>query len=122
MEKRLSNVFKTENVTKLSKTFLKSLYIALQESPSLIACMGFELKYLSGYILLTDQISSCLVAFISWDNGQYVYCTCSLTRLWRLLNFEINFLFLIKPFFLRDQKVNIKNSNILKTKRAFKLK
>ena len=25
----------------------------------------------------------CLVAFISWDTGQYVYCNCLLTRLWR---------------------------------------
>ena len=25
----------------------------------------------------------CLVAFASWDIGQYVYCICLLTRLWR---------------------------------------
>ena len=25
----------------------------------------------------------CLVAFTSWDFGQYVYCNCLLTRLWR---------------------------------------
>ena len=25
----------------------------------------------------------CLVAFTSWDIGQYVYCNCLLTRLWR---------------------------------------
>ena len=25
----------------------------------------------------------CLIAFTSWDIGQYVYCNCLLTRLWR---------------------------------------
>ena len=25
----------------------------------------------------------CLVAFTSWDIGQYMYCNCLLTRLWR---------------------------------------
>ena len=25
----------------------------------------------------------CLVAFTSWDIGQYMYCNCSLTGLWR---------------------------------------
>ena len=25
----------------------------------------------------------CLVVFVSWDIGQYVYCNCLLTRLWR---------------------------------------
>ena len=37
-----------------------------------------------------------------------------------MINFEINLIFLIKLFFLQDQKA--KNSNILITKRAFKIK
>ena len=38
------------------------------------------------------------------------------------MNFEINLVFLIKPFFLHDQIVTTKNVNILRTKRAFKIK
>ena len=38
------------------------------------------------------------------------------------MNFEINFNFLIKPFFLQDQKSHNKNLNILRMKRAFKMK
>ena len=38
------------------------------------------------------------------------------------MNFEINFIFLIKPFFPHDQKVMIQNVNILTMKRAFKMK
>ena len=34
------------------------------------------------------------------------------------MDFEINFIFLIEPFFLHDQKVMIK-TYILRTKRAF---
>ena len=49
----------------------------------------------------------CLVAFTLWDIGQYLYCNCLLTRL-HVMNFEINLTFLIKPFFLHDQKVMIK--------------
>ena len=37
------------------------------------------------------------------------------------MNFEINLILLIKSFFLPDQKVMIK-TNILRTKRAFKMK
>ena len=34
------------------------------------------------------------------------------------MNFEINLIFLIKPFFLDDQKVMKKNLNILRSKRS----
>ena len=69
-----------------------------------------------------------MVTFTSWDIGQYVYCSCLLylyckcllTRLWRY--FEINLIFLIKPFFLYDEKEKTKTLNILRTKRAFKIK
>ena len=39
-----------------------------------------------------------------------------------VMNFEINLIFLIEPFFLHDQKVLNKILNILRTKRAFKVK
>ena len=38
------------------------------------------------------------------------------------MNFEVNLIFLIKPFFLHDQKIVTKNLNILRTKRAFQMK
>ena len=57
----------------------------------------------------------CMVAFTSQDIGQYVYCNYFLTRLWNM-KFQINLIFLIKPFLLYDQKVKIKNLNILRTK------
>ena len=63
---------------------------------------------------------NCLVAFTSWDIGQYVYCNCLLTRLW-CHNFEINLVFLIKPFFLHDQKFKANNCHILRTE-GFKMK
>ena len=37
------------------------------------------------------------------------------------MDFEINFIFLIEPFYLPDQKV-MTNLNISRTKRAFKVK
>ena len=39
-----------------------------------------------------------------------------------IMNFEVKLVFLIKPFFLHYQKVMTKKSNILRTKRAFKIK
>ena len=56
--------------------------------------MIFEEKYFPCYVLLTDQIS------LSGCNIFIVYQTgCDIT------NFEINLVFLMKPFFLQDQKV-----------------
>ena len=67
MEKRLSNIL-TVNVTKLTKAILKSSYRVLQESPSPIYCMIFEEECLSGYIVLTDQmsLSGCLYFVRYW--------------------------------------------------------
>ena len=43
----------------------------------------------------------CLVAFTSWDIGQYVYCNCLLTRLWR--HIFLNWPYLSnKAIFLHD--------------------
>ena len=39
-----------------------------------------------------------------------------------VMDFEINLIFLIELFFLHDQKVMTKNLNIMRKKRAFKVK
>ena len=62
-----------------------------------------------------------LVAITSWDIEQYVYCNCLLTRLWRhkFWNWPCisnQAVFSIWP------KIQDKNLNILRTKRAFKMK
>ena len=72
--------------------------------------------FLMLYILLTDQIS--LVALTSWDIGQNLYYNCLLTRLWRH-KFDINLIFLIKPFCCLTSED--KNVTILKTKKAFEV-
>ena len=46
----------------------------------------------------------CLGAFTSWDIMQYVYCNC-LRPGCDVINFKINLVFLIKTFFLLNQKV-----------------
>ena len=59
----------------------------------------------------------CRIAFTSWDIGQYVYCNCLLTRLWRHKLW--NRLYLSnQAVFLRQDK----NVNILRTRRTFKIK
>ena len=37
------------------------------------------------------------------------------------MNFEVNFIFLFKPFFLHDQKVMTETLKILRKKRAFNM-
>ena len=68
MKKRLSNIFKTTKVKKLTEAIIKSSYRVVQESPSLISCIIFQQKYFSGYILLTNQISlsGCLYFVRYW--------------------------------------------------------
>ena len=85
------------------KTFWKTkIVLALVSLPRFPH--HFWKKYFACYILLTEV--HCLLAFSLWDIGQYLYCSCLLTRLWRV-SFEINLTFLIKPFFLPDQKINL---------------
>ena len=45
----------------------------------------------------------CLVVFISWGIGQYMYRDCLLTKLW-CHDFKINLILLIKLFFLYSKK------------------
>ena len=71
--------------------------------------MIFKEKYLSGYILLTDQIPN----FIVWVPllheilGNMRIVIVSLPG-FDVMNFEINFTFVIKPFFLHDQNIKRK--------------
>ena len=76
-----------------------------QKFPWLIFCKTFEEKYLSCYTILPNF----MIAFTSWDVGQYVYCNCLLTiTCCNVITSEINLIFLIKHFFLHSQKVKIK--------------
>ena len=58
----------------------------------------------------------CLVAFTSWDIGQYVYWNCLLTSLWRHKFWHWPYIF-NKAVFSTWPKSQEKNSNILRTKR-----
>ena len=59
----------------------------------------------------------CLVALYSWDVAQYVYCNCSLTRLWRH-KFRNQPYLSNQAVFSIWQKCQDKSLNILRTKRA----
>ena len=50
MEKRLPNIFKTMNITKLTKAILKNSERVLQEFPCLIYCMISEEIYFSMFL------------------------------------------------------------------------
>ena len=61
-----------------------------------------------------------IFSILIFNKVQYVCCNRLLTRLWSL-NFEINVIFLIKPFFIW-KKSQDRNLNILRTKRALEVK
>ena len=63
--------------------------------------MIFEEIYFYCYIVLSDQIH--LVAFTSWNIGQYVYCNFDVPHC-DVLNFEIDLNFLSSRFFLKTKK------------------
>ena len=63
-------------------------------------CIIFEEKYFSCYIFWTDQIS--LSDFFYFARYWAICVSCDVK------NFEINLIFLIKLFFLGDQKVKTK--------------
>ena len=60
----------------------------------------------------------CLIAFISWDIGKYVYCKCFFSRLWQHKFWNWAYLS-NQAIFLHGQKVKGKKLNILRTKRPF---
>ena len=45
-------------------------------------CMIFHEKYFSFYVLLTDSKFNCLLAFTSWNIGQYLYCNYLFPNSW----------------------------------------
>ena len=59
----------------------------------------------------------CLVALYSWDVAQYVYCNCSLTKLWRH-KFRNQPYLSNQAVFSIWPKCQDKSLNILRTKRA----
>ena len=83
--------------------------------------MIFEEKYISSYILLTNQILLiiCLPLLREILGNMCIVIVCEPGC--DVVNFEVTLTFLIKQIFLRDQKVKTK-INILRTKKAFKTK
>ena len=91
-----------------------NLFLFLKKSPCLIYCIIENI-----YIVILCYVTKfhCLVDFALWDIGQYVYCSCLLTRLW-----------LHKFSYLSNQAVfsswpnsRDKNLIILRMKKALKM-
>ena len=100
-----------QNILKLSyrslrftsyQIFSKNEKQVWNQSPWLIFCITFEDKYFSFDNLLIDQVSL----------SSYLYCVrywaiCAfplfVTLGYDIMNFEINLIFLIKPFFLHGK-------------------
>ena len=61
------------------------------------------------------------IAFTSWDIGQYVYCNCLSTSLWRYGFWNYSYLS-NQVVFSTWPVSHDKNLNILRMKRAFKVK
>ena len=74
-----------------------------------ILCMIFQQKCSSFYILLTDEISlpGCLYFLRYWAICALQLFVNQVVTSY-IIDFEINFIFLIEPFFLHDQKVMTK--------------
>ena len=72
----------------------------------------FEKNYFYCYILLVDQVlvSRCLYFVRYWAIFRFELFAN------QVLNCKVNFVYLIKSFFLHGQKVMKKNSNILRSK------
>ena len=70
--------------------------------------MIFQQKCSSCYILLTDQISlpGCLYFLLEILDNMFIAAVCYPGC--DVMGFEINLIFLVKPFFLHDQKVMTK--------------
>ena len=66
-------------------------------------CAWFFKKNLSPVAFLWLTKFHCLIACTSRDTGKYVYYNCLLTKL-DVIIFEINLIFLIKPFWYKTKK------------------
>ena len=85
------------------------------QSPCLTFHIISEEKYFSCYVIVINKIS--LVALLCRILGNmYIRILCKPGC--DFMNFEVNLIFLINLFLLHDQKV----VNMVKTKRAFKMK
>ena len=68
-----------------------------------IFCIIFEEKYFSCYILLIDQISLSVCLYFVRLGNMSIAIACEPGC--DVMNFDVNLIFLIKPFFLHGQKV-----------------
>ena len=69
--------------------------------------MIFEEEYFCCYILLSDQVSMCGLPLLhEMLSIKYIVIVCEAGC--DIKNFEINLIFLIKPFLLYDQNVKTK--------------
>ena len=73
-------------------------------SPCLIFHITFEEKFSSCYILLIDQIPLSLEYWNIWN--MYIAIVCKPDC--DVMSFDVKHIFLIKPFFVHDQKVATK--------------
>ena len=69
-------------VTSYNKGFLKNRKGSWTSLPALFSAW-FSKENISVVIFYYLTKFQCLVAFNLWDIGQYVYCNCLLTMLWR---------------------------------------
>ena len=83
--------------------------------------MIFEKKNFFSYILLAEQISlpGWLPLLCEILGNMFIVIVC--WPGWDVINFEINLVFLIKPFFLDDQKFKANICHIMRTE-GFKMK
>ena len=85
-------------------SFFKKWKEVWNYSPCLIFCIIFEEKYFSCYIILIDQILLSGYLYLCEILGNMciaIVCKPGCD----VMNFEVNLIFLIKPFFLHGKKV-----------------
>ena len=100
------------------KAFLKSKKKSGTSLPASFSAWVLK-KNISLVIFYYLSKFQCLIVFTLWDIGQYVYCHCVLTRLWRHKFYLIlNLIFLIKPFFNMTKKSR-QNVKYLENEKSF---
>ena len=102
------------------KAFSKNKKRSWTSLPALFSAW-FMTKYISLVIFYYLTKCYCLVAFTTWDVGQYIYCNCLLTKLWRH-KFSNQPYLSNQASFSTWPKSQDKNLNISRTERVFKIK
>ena len=92
-----------------------------RNSFSTTLCVWFFKKNFYHVIFCWLTKFHCLIVFSSWNIGQFVYFNCLLTRFWRHKILKLTLSFESSHFSLSRNSQD-KNINILRTKRAFKVK